>query len=105
MRIRDRAKQRAYQKKWEAANKAKRRSWNKQARRDRYWLLSKWKEQPCEYCGGQFPPRVMEFHHVRGEKEFTISESSSRVIALRSVVREVAKCDLVCANCHRMAAE
>lgn len=65
----------------------------------RQWLDSL-KTGPCVDCGGNFPPCVMDFDHVRGEKVANVSQmirwSRERVLA------EVAKCDLVCANCHRV---
>ncbi len=42
----------------------------------------------------------MDFDHVHGKKLFTIG--SGIVRALKKVMNEIAKCDLVCANCHRV---
>ncbi len=44
----------------------------------------------------------MDFDHVRGEKLFGIVEARGSAIAWQTVLNEIAKCDLVCANCHRM---
>lgn len=60
------------------------------------------KSEPCVDCGGKFPPCVMDFDHVRGEKCMNISAMSSTSTSLRKVLAEIAKCDLVCANCHRL---
>lgn len=57
------------------------------------------KLQPCADCGGIFPPWVMDFDHVRGEKLFNLSHSLK--IGVARMLAEAAKCDLVCANCHR----
>lgn len=54
----------------------------------------------CESCRGTFPMVAMDFHHV-GDKDASISH----LIANGSVSRiaaEVAKCRLLCANCHRI---
>ena len=56
------------------------------------------KAVPCADCGVQYPYYVMDFDHVRGEKLFEIS-AGHRHIAL--LLDEIAKCDVVCANCHR----
>jgi hypothetical protein len=43
----------------------------------------------------------MDFDHVRGSKAGNVSEmiGSATVMAL---LTEIAKCDVVCANCHRL---
>lgn len=58
------------------------------------------KSQPCSDCGISYPSYVMDFDH-RGDKDFEIS-GSSRTGSLRKILSEIAKCDLVCANCHRI---
>ena len=46
----------------------------------------------------------MDFDHVRGRKEFKISEAVQKAYALNidNLHLEIAKCDVVCANCHRL---
>lgn len=58
------------------------------------------KNAPCLDCGQHFPPVAMDFDHVRGEKRFFVSRMWR--YSWENVLAEVAKCDLVCANCHRM---
>lgn len=67
---------------------------------NRLWLAEH-KKKPCLDCGGEFPHPVMEFHHRDpDEKSFTIGMNlgSSR----ERLLKEMAKCDLLCANCHRI---
>lgn len=59
------------------------------------------KARPCADCGIEYPPIVMEFDHVRGQKEFSIGNHVKSVSRER-LVAEIAKCDVVCANCHRL---
>ena len=47
-------------------------------------------------------PIVMDWDHVRGEKLFHIAESANMGNSLKKVLEEIAKCDLVCSNCHRI---
>jgi hypothetical protein len=55
----------------------------------------------CERCGYDKCPWVLEFHHRdQGDKAFTIG-ASCHMKSWRSVVAEIEKCDLLCANCHR----
>jgi hypothetical protein len=57
------------------------------------------KERPCTDCDIPYPFYVMQFDHVRGEKQFNIgADGPSR--SGEQVLEEIAKCDVVCANCH-----
>ena len=58
------------------------------------------KAYPCSDCGGTFPPECMDFDHVRGTKRFTMAKSYNVTMIERR--QELAKCELVCANCHRI---
>jgi hypothetical protein len=46
----------------------------------------------------------MDFDHVRGSKTFKVSEAVQLPtgIGFEKVRAEIAKCDVVCANCHRI---
>ena len=55
----------------------------------------------CKSCNGVFEPCVYDFHHVNPkEKEFTIGENM--LVSEERFLKEVSKCILLCANCHRM---
>jgi hypothetical protein len=60
------------------------------------------KKVPCLDCGLILHTEVMQFDHVpeRGPKLFSISRSSGKNWDM--ILAEIAKCDLVCANCHVM---
>lgn len=57
----------------------------------------------CSDCGfiGKDYPSVLEFDHL-GDKKFNISEFKYFTSGINKVKEEVSKCDLVCANCHRI---
>lgn len=55
---------------------------------------------PCVDCGNN-DLRVLEFDHVRGEKVDNIS-NLLQGFALQKLRDEVEKCDVRCANCHRI---
>ncbi len=57
------------------------------------------KNKPCADCHLSYPWYVMDYDHVRGEKLFNLSVSSRMTVV--AVEEEIAKCDVVCANCHR----
>ncbi len=58
--------------------------------------------KPCMDCGVVYPVYVMDFDHVRGEKLFEISRMTKRGFTPMRLAQEIAKCDLVCSNCHRI---
>lgn len=63
-------------------------------------LILQAKSHPCVDCGEMPPPVAMDFDHVRGKSRNVadLSPNSSP----KTVLREIAKCDLVCARCHRV---
>lgn len=63
--------------------------------------LQELKKNPCTDCGNRFHYCVMDFDHVKGTKIGTISALVTKV-GWDRVAEEIAKCDLVCANCHRL---
>lgn len=65
-----------------------------------YRRIDALKSVPCLDCGVQFAPEAMDFDHVIDEKVASISQLRSRAWAV--VIAELAKCELVCANCHRV---
>lgn len=54
----------------------------------------------CLRCKGVFPTCVFDFHHL-GKKEFTIGNAFTWA-SMERIAQEVAGCELLCANCHRM---
>jgi hypothetical protein len=64
--------------------------------------LDELKSQPCTDCGMRYPPYVMDFDHVRGEKARALSQMPSGRLTWATILAEVDKCEVVCANCHRI---
>jgi hypothetical protein len=64
--------------------------------------INRAKTKPCVDCGKQYNPWVMQFDHRPEElKKFCIAEVMSRkMYTIEEVNSEIAKCDVVCANCH-----
>jgi hypothetical protein len=70
-------------------------------RRERWTQIEKYKESnPCTDCDRLYPYYVMDFDHARGEKFRGVSRMQG--YSWERVLAEIAKCDLVCANCHRI---
>lgn len=57
----------------------------------------------CGFSGKNFP-YVLDFDHLEGgaSKKFTIGGWSKVVLSIEAIVTEIKKCELVCANCHRI---
>lgn len=64
-------------------------------------LKNKAKDVPCMDCGIKYPPYVMDFDH-HSDKSFELAGASSRFLSIKKVIMEIKKCDVVCANCHRI---
>ena len=62
------------------------------------FLLEYFRAHPCVDCG-ETDSVVLEFDHLR-EKTFNIGSDLSRR-RWNSILAEMAKCEVVCANCHR----
>ena len=54
---------------------------------------------PCENCG-ETDPIVLEFDHIdESKKEYTVAKML--FMGIVSIKREISKCRVLCANCHR----
>lgn len=64
-------------------------------------LLDRLRDVPCADCGGRFPPYVMDFdHRDPTSKKHNLSEMTR--LRPERIKEEAAKCEIVCANCHRI---
>jgi hypothetical protein len=57
---------------------------------------------PCNICG-EADPRVLEFDHIDHKaKNHSIANMVSRGgYSIKNVFKEILKCQVLCANCHR----
>jgi len=74
---------------------AERRDWQINNNRE---LLNQAKNKPCMDCKKKYPPYVMDFDHL-SDKFKNVSEMLAHPWA--KIEKEIAKCDLICSNCHR----
>jgi hypothetical protein len=68
-------------------------------REQREWLLKYLLLHPCVDCG-ESDPRCLDFDHVREKKLCSISRMVGNY-GWETIEREVKKCEVRCANCHR----
>ncbi len=114
MRRRNRDSERAYARDYYRRNGAE-----KRARRRLAYAEGRWRDPRqemaaahvarrkrggvCVDCGLQPDnPTVLDYDHVRGSKVFEVSKARARGSSPEEIDAEIAKCDLVCANCHRL---
>ena len=62
-------------------------------------LLAYFATHPCIDCG-ETDPLVLEFDHVSDDKSFEVARAMSDK-SWSTILDEIAKCEVVCANCHR----
>ena len=69
--------------------------------RNKDFIINYKESHPCHDCGNYFPHYVMEFDHRNPKKKkFGLSlQCVARKLEL--IKKEISKCDLVCANCHK----
>lgn len=70
--------------------------------RSRDWVRLYKKDKPCVDCGVSFHHAAMDFDHTGTDKKAGIAVLAARGASVVSLLSEIAKCDLVCANCHRI---
>ncbi len=55
----------------------------------------------CADCGKTYPAPCYDFHH-KDEKEVCVSILIRNNRKLETILNEASKCELLCANCHRL---
>jgi len=55
----------------------------------------------CKDCGFD-NPIALEFDHVKGVKSFSVAYGVSTGKSMKAIKDEIAKCEVVCANCHAL---
>lgn len=61
------------------------------------------REGMCTDCGisGKKHPEILDFDHL-SDKKFHIGSWRKSVLSIEKIQTEIKKCELVCANCHRI---
>ena len=61
------------------------------------------KNAPCSDCVTMYDPVCMDWDHRPTETKFMpVSQMFAAKMSMELIMQEIAKCDLVCANCHRI---
>ena len=95
---------RSYNRGWYQANKAEQ---GRRVRKNKALSVARarafveaQKAKPCSDCRLCFPTCAMQFDHVRGQKRDNVATLVAKGCSIEVVQSEIAKCELVCANCH-----
>ncbi|MDB4330268.1 hypothetical protein N9948_00900 [bacterium] len=58
-------------------------------------------DKKCVDCGFS-DIRALDFDHVRGDKINSVSAMARRAVSINTLKKEIDKCAIRCANCHRI---
>ncbi|SRR5258706_16097250 len=72
----------------------------KRIKENRLKIYEYYLKHPCIDCN-EDDPIVLEFDHVRGKKFKPVSELVGGGYSWNFIEKEIQKCDVRCANCHR----
>jgi len=64
------------------------------------WLLSLKAGRPCTDCRRTYAPQVMQWDHLPGSLKLGNISTVLRGRSRQEILDEIAKCELVCTNCH-----
>jgi hypothetical protein len=98
--------EKAYKKEWyeenKAAHKKRVNERNIEIRKDtRTRLYQFYLEHPCIDCG-ESRPECLDLDHVRGQKWKNVSRLVGSSNTWPIIQKEIDKCEVRCANCHRV---
>lgn len=65
----------------------------------RQWLNEYKESLPCTDCKKNYPYYVMDFDHIHSKASNISALINS--CSMTKIKAEIAKCEIVCANCHR----
>lgn len=74
----------------------------RQSKKREHVVNYKMSNPTCLDCGIEYPYYILDFDHLpQFEKSFELKAAGSKDKSIEQIDAEIAKCELVCANCHR----
>ena len=102
----DREKQKIAQHNWYIKNREvlaqSRKDYKKIMRQRNLEYMLECKKKPCADCKLTWPTYVLDFDHRDGKIKIGNVAQMVYTHGLKAIIAEIAKCDLVCSNCHRI---
>jgi hypothetical protein len=77
-------------------------AYNKKVKKKLTSEINKLKDVPCADCGMKYPHYVMDFDHRPGTHKIANVADLVKSVCVKRALVEVEKCDIICANCHRI---
>lgn len=70
----------------------------------REWIDAFKLQKGCADCGYKVHPAALEFDHLPefGPRQITVAKLKSPFTPMANIMAEIAKCEVVCANCHNI---
>jgi hypothetical protein len=85
------------------ASSSREAEYKRQARdRNKDYVRDLKEKTPCADCGEIYHYSQMDFDHVDGKKKHNIARYANSAVSIKTIKDEIAKCQVVCANCHRL---
>lgn len=70
--------------------------------RNRLYVRDIKESNPCLDCKKFYHYSQMDFDHVDNSKVINVSKITNTSLSISRIQEEINKCELVCANCHRL---
>ena len=101
MSIMSKEKNAEYQRKWYQENKKLQQQRNKQGHKRRRDFITNYKaDRGCSRCDEKHVA-CLQFHHRNpAEKDFSITDLLKYHRSMEILMKEIEKCEVICANCH-----
>jgi hypothetical protein len=102
MPFKDPEKRRAYRRKWYALNSRTEKDHVKRRKLEiKKWLENYKKNLRCANCSENHPATIDFHHREMSKKDEGIAYLTAYGYSIDRIKEEIAKCDVLCANCHR----
>lgn len=68
--------------------------------RNKEYVNSLKRDAVCTDCKIDYPFYILQFDHIGDDKKDHVSTMANSGVPLSTLRAEIAKCEIVCANCH-----